>query len=300
MTPRSKAVYAVLGASFLGILNYALAKYISTEIPALTQSWLKFLWGTVFAVVLFRGKNAYAKLWSLSHKDWVLLITLGFVGWGFAKWAIIEALTHTTLANVSFVEAFLPIVVYTFSVLLFMARPSIWILLSVLVSTYGLLIINNDTFVPAIQAFATGEALVLVAVAATAVGYIIRKYLRDAINTYLLTTTSIGIGCIALTPFVLFSDPVSTLMTASIASQGILLLTGFFLTLSVALFTYALGHISATLASQLGLTKVLYAIVLGLLFFGEIPTITDLIGGLCIIAGVHATNTIQSRQEKKN
>lgn len=79
--------------------------------------------------ITFRQKISFRRLTGLSLNKLSLLFVVGVLGTGVSTYLSTYALTTTQLANIGFIEACLPLVVYFYSLVLLGERfnfPALW------------------------------------------------------------------------------------------------------------------------------------------------------------------------------
>ena len=218
-----------------------------------------------------------------SLKDLALCGLSGvFLAVHFATW--IQSLSMTSIASSVVLVDTHPLFVLAAGFLLYRERVSRRALLFVAVAFVGIVILSYSDFRRGTDTF-SGDLLALAGAGAVAGYILIGRSVRQRMGAvqyaalvYLSSTVTLVLIC------GVWSVPVR-----GFPGREFLIFLGmaFFCTiLGHTLFNWALKYLKASVVSTTVLTEPVYATVLGIIIFREMPHVLVLIGGVVILAGV--------------
>ena len=70
-------------------------------------------------------------------------------------------------------------------------------------------------------------------------------------------------------------------------------LTGFFNAINIYLINYGFRHVKAVLASNILTLESVFALILAFIFYRELPTLKEFLGGVLIIGSVVQMNRLE-------
>jgi drug/metabolite transporter (DMT)-like permease len=258
-------------------------------------------YGLVSVAVLAPGR--FQSLRSLSPRDWLRLVALGFTGNVGYYLAVSAAVPRAGTAVVALIIGCVPVVMSVLGNRGERRLPPRKLAPSLVLIAAGLLTVNGAAFaqaktVGAVGAFATGVVLTLAALSlwtwyglTNARILAERKTLSPAVWTALT-----GIGTlIALIPVLLIGWLAgwSMLPTLGLAGPGALRLVAWSLVLAVLCswaatwaWSIAAQRLPVSLAGQLIVVETIFALLYGALYRGQSPGWAEVLGGALLIAGV--------------
>ncbi len=257
-------------------LNDTCMKALGADLP-LGQTL--FLRG-VLTSLLVGGWVAWRGLWRvrLIAADWrrVALRTAGEVG---AAFFFISALFHMPLANATAILQALPLTV-ALAAAVFLGEPLGWRRVSaILVGFVGVLLIVR----PGPQGFNAYTLFALAAVAMITLRDLATRRIAGSVPTMVVVLVA-SVGVMVLGAAL---GPSETWLALRPVHMGLLVMSAAFILLAYVLTVQVMRMGDAGATAPFRYTGLLWALVLGYLFFGEWPTVITLLGaGIVVATGV--------------
>jgi drug/metabolite transporter (DMT)-like permease len=275
LSPRTTGIFLIVLSAFVFSLGGIFTKGVHAG------AWDIIFWrgifgtGFTFLYVWWRG-SFNSDFCKIGKSGWAAAI----VG-ASATAAYIPAFKFTTIANVSLIYAATPMVSALLAWWWIGERTGKAVLLASFVSLLGVFIIVGGS-VGGLHLF--GDLLACYMVLAMSVGFVIyRSYPKTP------AAGPSALSSILLLPFALaFGSPFKS------SFSDIVIMITFGLTFAIASITLAEGtkRLPAAEASLLSILEVVFAPVLALAFFAEIPALATFAGGALIMASVLATQLL--------
>lgn len=259
-------------AGFCFVAMTAGVKHMGSDIPAAQSGFLRYLLGLVFVVpMLFivRGERLEPAVWrafafrGMAHTVAVML-------WFYA-------MTRIPLAEVSAMGYLSPIYVSIGAALFLGERLRLRRIMAIGAAIVGALIILR----PGMRELNGGHLAMLFTAACFAVSYLLAKKITGkASPTMVVTMLSLTVT-VGLAPFawwvwqpVAWIDILWLFGIASVATLGHFLMT------------LAFGAAPITVTQPVGALQLVWAIILGAVFFGEAVDLWVVVGGVLIVSAV--------------
>ena len=286
MTIKSKAVLALVISALCYVILSALVRELDKGFGTMTQVYMRNLVGIILALLLFRKKIRFSRIFNMRKKDlFIISVLMGVIGWAFSIWFITMGALNTKLVNVSVIFSLLPVFAYIFSVAFLRRKPKLNLLLYSLVSIYGSLVIATGSFIPNLQGFGLGELYVLLATATGAMYFIGRKMLSSDLNNNEIALVAMFFSFLSLAILApLKGESFPGFVPGNVLLA--LLVSGLIIMIVSVIENFGFEHLDATVGSQILLTEVVYALMIGFIFFQEFPSGTEMVGGMILISGV--------------
>lgn len=253
-------------------ISDAITKHLSEEMNIGQIMAVRGLFATLLVSLLAWQRGAFSSPRAVLHP----LVALRVAGEALATLAYFVALSHLPIANVSAVQQALPLVVTMGAALVFgeYVGPRRW--MAITAGLVGVLIIVR----PGFEGFSGYSLLVLLCVMMCAMRDLATKQVPAAIPTLLISAaTSMAVTCVGATMI----QPMGgwTPMTIEeILLQvvgAVLLLIGY----QFIIMAMRMGDIS--FIAPFRYTSLLWAIVIGMIAFGEFPDAAMIVGATIII-----------------
>jgi len=289
-TEHQKGVLSLILLSLVFASMGLFARYLSTGFVLLQQVYLRVFAAFILGLIFFRKDIDFKKLNKISIKEWGLLIFRSATMYLFGVTLFTQAIILTKYSNVSFIGA-LPMVA-VLGILFLKEKVTFKKLLLIVTAFLGVVLIAVKDY-SQIFNWGQGELIALISTVAFALSYIGRKWHTNLLNNKEITL---------LTFFISF---VMIFVTSLVSGQGIptngwnwwlfvaVLGAGLFNVINMFLTNYGFQKVEAILASNLLTLESVFAIVLGFLFYKEVPTTKELIGGLIITLSVLGMNKVE-------
>lgn len=288
----NKGIVAIILAALVFASMGIFVRYLKDDLLLFQQVYLRIFVAFFLALILFYKDLHFSKLKTLGKKDWQLIAFRG-ISMYIGVTLFSEAMLLTLYSNVSFISA-LPMVAIL-GVILLKEKITLPKVLWVLLSFVGVILVAVQSYADIFH-WGTGELLSLASIFFFSLSYISRKFHTQTLNNHELTTLMFFFGGIAIFVFSLFAgEGIPSLQSSSNTFWLTLFLAGLFNVMNVYLTNYGFQKIDAILANNLLTLESLFAIILGFMFFQEVPAMKELFGGLLIIASVIGMNQLEKK-----
>ncbi|MEK7577285.1 MAG: DMT family transporter [Patescibacteria group bacterium] len=257
----------------------------------MTQVYMRVALGTFILLVLLRNKLRWSKIISMPSRDLLILSSMGTIGFSIAVYFVTLGALNAKLVNVAIIFSSVPFFSYLYAYI-FLKKPLNAKLIGLLaLSLIGIVIVATKSFIPQLGAFGTGEWFTLLATATMAWFYVGRKLLSNHLNTSEITIIVMAIATITAVLFALTRGESFTL--SAFTNPHVLL--GLFIgggmnALVNPIEIFAFDHLDAVTGSQILLLDTVFALLFGYLFYQELITFPEVIGGLIVISSVYLAN----------
>lgn len=247
------------------------------------------------AVVALRGR------WGSVRRELPFVALYGALAVAGAQLGYFQAIERLTV-GVSLLLEYLGIILVVLTVWVLTRRPPHRLtVLGVVVAIAGLALVLDIT--GAVSPDMVGVLWALFAAAGLAGHYVLAAR-QTAVPAVAFAGLGLGVGAVVLAVLSVARILPTRMSTAMIDLGGMALppwLAIAELVLIAAVFAYVLAivaarHLGSTLASVLGLSEVLFAILFAWLLLGELPRPIQLVGGALILGGVLAVRIGEGRR----
>lgn len=292
-TEREKGIIALIILSFVFASMGLFARYLATGFLLFQQVYLRMFAAFGIGFFFFRKELDFGKLKKISFRDWAIIILRAT---SYALFGIIlftQAIVITKYSNVSFIGALPTTAILGFLLLRekFTAQKALLVLLAFV----GVMLLAVKDY-SHIFDWGRGEVLTLISTVFFALSYIGRKWMSPLLNNKELTVLNFLMAFLVVFFVSLFKGdglPVTGWtngLLAAVVGAGIFNIANVYLT------NYGFQNVEAVLASNILTLESFFAIILGFLFFGEVPILKDLLGGLIIVGSVIAMNKAEEQE----
>lgn len=282
MSNKTKAVLSML-ISALGFTFMSVTVKYLKDIPLFEKVFFRNLVSLVIAFYLF--KKSSAPVFGQRKNQLALLARAGF---GLAGVILnFYAISHLTLADSTMLGKLSPIFVTIMACLFLKEKIDKEQIIGIFITFGGALLVIKPEFSLSIIPSIAG----LLSAAAAGIAYTLLRYLKDKESPDTIVFYFSIVSVLETLPFVLndYIVPDSTQLM-------LLLATGLFASVGQFGITYAYKYSKATEVSIYNYSAIVFGIILGFIFFHEIPDMLSLLGG-AIIIGI-AYYTFKHNQKK--
>lgn len=282
MSNKTKAVLSML-ISALGFTFMSVTVKYLKDIPLFEKVFFRNLVSLVIAFYLI--KKSSAPVFGQRKNQLALLARVGF---GLAGVILnFYAISHLTLADSTMLGKLSPIFVTIMACLFLKEKIDKEQIIGIFITFGGALLVIKPEFSLSIIPSIAG----LLSAAAAGIAYTLLRYLKDKESPDTIVFYFSIVSVLETLPFVLndYIVPDSTQLM-------LLLATGLFASVGQFGITYAYKYSKATEVSIYNYSAIVFGIILGFIFFHEIPDMLSLLGG-AIIIGI-AYYTFKHNQKK--
>ncbi len=282
MSNKTKAVFSMLISALGFTLMSVTVKYLR-DIPLFEKVFFRNLVSLVIAFYLI--KKSAVPIFGQKKSQLALFARAGF---GLAGVILnFYAITHLTLADSTMLGKLSPIFVTIMACLFLKEKTDKEQIIGIFITFGGALLVIKPEFSLSIIPSLAG----LLSAASAGIAYTLLRYLKDKESPDTIVFYFSVVSVVGTLPFVLndYIMPNSTQLM-------LLLATGLFASIGQFGITYAYKYSKATEVSIYNYSAIVFGIILGFIFFHEIPDMLSLLGG-AIIIGV-AYYTFRHNQKK--
>lgn len=288
---KAGAFSVAIGSVFLGSVGI-FVRYAGRGIQPMTQSF-----GRIFvAFLLISALNmAQRKLkketFQVSKKDLGLFALNGFIGFSVMASAFTLSVLYTNISITYFLLYTAPVFAAIFSAIFLKEKIRRYIIVSIAISIAGLVFLFNPT---SLGSNLLGNLFGLITGISFGAYFVMTGYLGKKYTSATITFWTELFGSIGFIPLIFIFDKGSSSLNLTawlpVIAAGFIVLCGYYL------LNHGLTKISPSAGSILSLFEPLSAVVYGLVFFAEIPTVYVLIGAVFILLSIINLTYGQSKQ----
>lgn len=270
MSNKTKAVFCML-ISALGFTFMSVTVKYVTGIPLFEKVFFRNL--ISLGVAFFMLKKSSAPMFGKRENQLALLARSSF---GLAGVVLnFYAIANLTLADSSMLGKLSPIFVTIMACIFLKEKIDSKQILSIIITFLGALLVIKPEFSLEMLPSLAG----ILSAAASGVAYTLLRYLKDKESPDTIIFYFSLISVVFTAPFAL-----AEYVQPTFIQLGLLLATGVFASVGQFGITYAYKFAKATEVSIYNYSAIVFGIILGFIFFGEIPDTLSLLGGAIIIA----------------
>lgn len=270
MSNKTKAVFCML-ISALGFTFMSVTVKYVTGIPLFEKVFFRNL--ISLGVAFFMLKKSSAPMFGRRENQLALLARSSF---GLAGVVLnFYAIANLTLADSSMLGKLSPIFVTIMACIFLKEQIDSKQILSIIITFLGALLVIKPEFSLEMLPSLAG----ILSAAASGVAYTLLRYLKDKESPDTIIFYFSLISVVFTAPFAL-----AEYVQPTFIQLGLLLATGVFASVGQFGITYAYKFAKATEVSIYNYSAIVFGIILGFIFFGEIPDTLSLLGGAIIIA----------------
>ncbi|MFZ6035410.1 MAG: DMT family transporter [Patescibacteria group bacterium] len=288
-TDKQKGITALILLAFVYASMGLFVRYL-TVFSIFQQLYLRLLAAVVLGFIVFGKTLDYSKLKKIPAKEWGLLILRAICYYLIGVALFTKAVLLTKISTVSFIGSLPTTAVLGFLILKEKVtfKKALYISLAFL----GVLIISIKDF-SSIFSWGLGEIIAFISVMVASYAIVIRKYHSKFLTNNEITQTMLILGFIFVLITSLIVGEGIPLAGWSGSTLIILGLAGFVNVALMFLTNYGFDKIKTSIASNILTLEMFFAVLLGFLFFREIPTIKEIVGAFFILISVIKMNQLQ-------
>jgi drug/metabolite transporter (DMT)-like permease len=290
---KSPSKYIVLAGTFFTSLSSIIIRF--SEAPALVISAYRMLFTTLMLLipVILKSRTEFK---NITKKEYTLCVVSGiFLALHFATW--ITSIKMTTVANSTILVSCSPIFVALANYFITKEKLGRKMAIGISLSLAGTIIIAMGSSRETASNLMLGNILAFLGAIFVAgylvIGGIARKNLSAGVYVFIVysvSTVVLFVMCIASgTPIYPYATKEFLLFAA---------LAFFCSILGHTVYNYMVKYVSSTMISVSTLSEPIFASILALVIFNEIPSSYTLVGGTVIISGIFYYLVSQTKEIK--
>jgi len=293
---KSDHTKGVVALIFLGLVFASMgifARYLSTGFLLFQQVYLRMLAAFVIGLFFFRNQIDFSKLNNIPPKEWLLITVRAVSSTLLGIVLFTQAILTTKYSNVSFISA-LPMAA-VFGFLLFREKFTIRKLGLIILAFIGVLLISVSDYAHMFS-WGKGEVLALISTVFFSFSYVARKWHSKLLSNKELTVLNFFVSFLIVFIVSIFHGDGLPLDGWTWGLALAVIVAGIFNILNMNLINYGFQHVEAVLASNILTLESVFAVALGIVFYREIPSIKELLGGAIIVLSVIGMNKAEAKE----
>lgn len=278
---KSPSKYWILAGTLFTSLSSIIIRYSTAPALVISSYRMLFTCMMLFIPVMLKSRKEFHEI---SKNNLILCILSGiFLALHYASW--ISSIKMTTIANSTVLVACSPMFVALANFVFLKEKPSNRMIIGIAMSLTGTAIIAMGSAGSTQTSMMTGNILAFLGAIFVAgylvIGGIVRKNLSAGIYVFIVYSVS---AVVLFVMCFLSSTPVYPYPPGEFA---LFFALAFFCSiLGHTVYNYLVKYFSSTLISVSTLSEPIFASILALIIFREIPSIYTLTGGVIIITGI--------------
>jgi drug/metabolite transporter (DMT)-like permease len=280
--------YWILAGTFFTSVSSIIIRF--SEAPALVIAAYRMLFTCVmlFLPVYIKNRSEFK---SLNQKNYAMCVISGvFLALHFASW--IQSIQMTTIANSTILVSCSPIFVAAINYFLLKEKINGKMIISVAMSLLGTVIIGMGSSQGNQNSMVMGNFLAFMGAVFVAgylvIGGLVRRTVSAGVYVFIVYSVS------AIVLFAMCLATSTPVYPYPLSEYVLFLLLGFFSSiLGHTAYNYLMKYYSSTLISLSTLMEPIFASLMALLIFTEIPSVFTIIGGIIIITGIYCYIILQ-------
>lgn len=292
---KTRGILALIFLSVVYAGTGVVTRYLSFYFTLFQQIYIRTFLAFILGMVFFRKSLNWNKLRKVSTQEWLLIIarTAATFVFGATLWA--KATTITKLANVTFIDS-LPITA-TLSFLFLWEKVTVKKVFYLMLSFVGVIILSVKDY-SQILTVGFGELLVFISGFFFAFRNISRRWHTNLLNDQEITQLMFAFGSVMLFLLSFLFKETITFSRLSPELLFMIFLGGCIMIASIFLTNYGFANVSPVLGNNILNLEAAFGILFGYLFYREISTIMELVGGVIIIISVIKMNQLDKSEKK--
>lgn len=293
-SPQQKGSLAILLMTFLGVVMGIWVRFLGEHFQPYQQVAARAGMGFVLGALFYVKKIRWQKVWEAPKRDIFFLMLRSFViviGIGLFTASIML----TKIANVNFIYS-LPMTAFL-GIILLKERLTLKKVIYLTLAFVGVTLVSVTDFSNVFK-WGYGEVLALISTVFYSFAYITRRWISDTLNNEEIATVGSFFSFIfAFLVSQLLGNGVEKFVTITPFLGLMVFLAGLtFISLGY-FWSYGFRRVEAIIAGNITALGSVFGVLIGLVVYGEIPTLKELIGGVIIVISVIGMNRIQSEVE---
>jgi drug/metabolite transporter (DMT)-like permease len=286
---KTKGIIALILLAAIFASMGIFVRFLQGDFTILQQTYLRIFIAAVLGTIVFAKDIHLTKIFKISKKDWALLLLRAISLYVLAVTLVSYAYTVGKYSNVSFIQD-IPFTAILGFILLKekITKPKI---LYITVGFLGVILISVKDY-SNLFSWGHAELFSLISGFFFAFSYIARRWQSNVLNNKEIAV------------YIFYIATVLLVLTSVIFGEGIphsswnstilliLLGAGAFNVANLFLTNYGFEKVEAVIASNILGLETLFAVVIAIFLFHELPSIKELIGGLLIVFSVYKMNKL--------
>jgi drug/metabolite transporter (DMT)-like permease len=290
---RKKGILALILLALVFASMGLFVRYLQTDFTLLQQTYLRIGAAFILGYLLFFKDIDLGKLAKVPKKDWVVILLRSVSLYVLAVPLVSQSILTTKYSNASLIGG-LPLAALLGFIIL-KEKATVPKILYLTLAFVGVALIGVKD-ITNIFVWGRGEILALLANFFFSLSYVLRRLQSDVLNNKEIAVVIFFISTILLlvTSF-FFGESVPNPMAWTPILITAIIFAGLFNVANLFLTNYGFQKVEAVLASNLLTLETVFAIMLGFMFYQEVPSLKEFIGGVIIVYSVWQMNKITEK-----
>lgn len=288
---RKKGIFSLVGLAIIYASLGLFSRFLSTNFLLFQQVYIRMFAALILGFLFFYKKLDFSKLKKISIKEWLLLMFRSAGYYLFGVVLFTKASLLIKISTLSFIGS-LPMTA-ALSFLLMQEKPTLKKIFYIFLAFVGVAIISIKDF-SSVLVWGQGEMLALLSSIMASLSIVFRKYQTKLLNN------------IEISQIMLFFSFLFVLIGSLIFKEGLplnnwnanillmVIIAGVVNILLVLFTNYGFEKVQTSIASNILTLEMFFAVILGFMFYREIPTAKDMLGGIFILFSVFQMNKLES------
>lgn len=279
----TRGILALLILSIAAAATGVVSRYLISYFTVFQQLYLRCIVAFILVYIIFHKSIDLGKLKKISPKEWMIIIFRAAANLALGATLWVKGATIAKLANVGFIDA-LPItaaISFIFSLEKFSFQKIVLLILSMI----GVVIITVKDF-SSLSSLGVGELLILTSGIFFAIRNISRRWHSKLLNDQEISLFMFFFGGLMLFVMSLAAGEPVNPSVFNLFPSVLIILGGFLMGANIFLTNFGFNLVPAAIASNIVNLEIIFTMLFGFFFYGEISTVRELIGGALIVTSV--------------
>jgi drug/metabolite transporter (DMT)-like permease len=287
---KQKGIAALVSLALVYASMGLFVRYLSLSFDLFQQLYLRLFSATFLGFFIFGKSLNFSKLKKVSPGEWGLLVFRAVCYYLIGVALFTKAVLLTKISTVSFIGSLPMTAVLGFIVLRekITSKKIMYISLAFL----GVVIISIKDF-SSVFSWGIGEVITFVSVVITSLAIVLRKHQTKILTNNEITQIMLGLGFLFVFVTSLVVGEGLPLTGWSGNTLLVLVVAGLVNIALMFLTNYGFDKIKTSVASNILTMEMFFAVILGLLFFKEIPNTKEFVGAFLILVSVLKMNQLK-------
>ena len=289
LSNKQKGILALVGLAFTYASFGFFTRYLSVSFGFFQQLYLRILAGLIIGFLIFGKSFNFSKLKKITRAEWLLLILRAAAYYLLGAALFNKAVLLTKISTVAFIGSIPMTAILGFLIL--KEKATLQKIFYITLSFIGVIVISINNFSD--FSLGRGEILALMSVFFVSLSIIFRKYQTKLLNN------------VEITQILLFIAFIFIFITSLLMKEGlpinnwnwsvffIVSIAGLANVLMIFFTNYGFEHIKTSIAANILTLEMFFAVLIGLLFYSEIPSLKEALGGILILFSVMQMNKLE-------
>lgn len=291
-TEKQKGIIALMLLALVFASMGLFARYLNSGFSVFQQVYLRVLAAFLLGLIIFNKDLNWPKIKKISQKEWLLLIFRSAASYLFAVCLFTQAVILAKYSNVAFIGA-IPMTAIL-GIIIFKEKINGKKALLVLTAFLGVALIALKDY-SQIFSWGKGEIIALAATFFFSLSYVTRKWHSPLLNNKEITQITFFFAFIFVLAVSLLSGEGIPVSGWNLGLLAAVIGAGLFNVINLFLTNYGFEKVKAVLAGNILMLESVFAVIVGFLFYLEVPNLKELLGGIIIIGSVVLMNSLEDK-----